>query len=441
MDRLKRMMIDYEQSQPERSDQDILYARQKESIKRRSLLIVVGLTLLIWLMFAELELVITARGEIIESRDIERVQHLEGGILDEILVAEGDQVFKGQTLAVLQSFDTQSSLVTTQGEVEEAQMEMERLLALMETRELDLQSFDENHPRRLHHERSFSIEDKKNRSKDIAIMYEIRQAKEVLASMQTRLASSLAQKKLMQEQLRIKEQLYKEEIASYLDVIRVKIENMNMYREIQNLEEAILQKQLEYQSLEHRLVNERNIRNAEYMTKFTDTRKAYFLKSSMLPSVTDRVERLKILAPVDGFIDKISYNYLSAIISPGESFAEIAPLKDIILAEIKVQPKDIGHIEIGQSVRVKIDTYDFTKYGWIDGSIESISRYTQEEEKEKFFIAKVALDKRFLNRHGIDYEVLPAMEITGDIITGSRRVIEYVVKPVAQMISGAFNEQ
>ncbi len=440
MDRLKRLMIEYDREVRTNTQENVVKERSNDGVKRRSLLIIISLTLIVWLMFANLELVISARGEVIELRDVEKVQHLEGGIVDKIFVMEGEKVFQGQPLAVIKSFDSESQLEITMADMHDAEMEMERLLALIEDRKIDLEKFDENDQRRIDTEQSFLIESKKNHSKDRSTMFEIRQAKTTLLSMRQRLKSSLEQFELMQEKLGIKEQLYKEEIASYLDLIGLRIESMNMYREIQNLEEAIAQKDIELYSLEHRLVNERNIRNAEYMTKFTDSKKTYTQKKASLPAASDKVHRLTILSPIDGYVDKINYNYLSAVISPGESFAEIAPLQDSLLVEAKIMPKDIGHVEIGQFVRVKIDTFDFTKYGWIDGRVESISRYTQEEEKEKFYIAKVLLDKHFVSKNGVDYEISPAMEVTADIITGERKVVEYAVKPVVQMLEGAFNE-
>lgn len=436
-------MINYD---AENSAEFILQAesqRASDKVQRRSFLIIISLVFLVWLMFAKLELVITARGEIIEAHDIEKIQHLEGGILDKIFVSEGQKVYKGQPLAIIKSFDTHSQLEITLGEIEDTKMEMERLMALIESRTINLQPINENkeNERRVFNQKAWEIEQRKNNSKDRSTKFEIRQAKTMLASMKLRLASSVKQSRLMKEKLDIKEQLYKEEIASYLEVIGIRIESMNMYRELQNLEEAIMQKEIELYSLEHRLVSERDIRNAEYMDKYTAAKNKHFLKLSGLPSATDKVDRLTILSPIDGVIDKLNYNYLSAVISPGDSFAEIAPLQDQLLAEVKLMPKDIGHIEVGQIVRVKIDTFDFTKYGWIDGRVESISRYTQEEEKEKFYQAKIVLNKLSVEKAGVKYDVLPAMEVTADIITGERKVVEYAVKPVVQMLEGAFNER
>lgn len=441
MKRFKQLMIDYDRGQPDAFVIQAEQQRASEKVQRRSLVIIIALILLVWLMFANLELVITARGEITEAHDIEKIQHLEGGIVAKIFVVEGQKVYKGQPLAVIKSFDTHSQLSITQGEIQDAEMEMERLMALIEQRNIQLEHVNPNNERRVFNEKSWQIEKKKNASQDRSTMFEIRQAKTVLASMKLRLKSSVKQGALMQEKLDIKEQLYKEEIASYLEVIGIRIESMNMYRELQNLEEGIMQKEIELYSLEHRLVNERNIRNAQYMDKYTETKKKHLLKVSSLPAAADKVDRLTIFSPIDGVIDKLNYNYLSAVISPGDSFAEIAPLQDKLLAEVKLMPKDIGHVEVGQKVRVKIDTFDFTKYGWIDGRVESISRYTQEEEKEKYYQAKILLNTLSVEKSGVKYDVLPSMEVTADIITGERKVVEYAVKPVVQMLEGAFNER
>ena len=129
------------------------------------------------------------------------------------------------------------------------------------------------------------------------------------------------------------------------------------------------------------------------------------------------------------------------MLPPGESFAELAPLDQTILAEIEVAPNDIGHVEIGQAVRIKVGTYDFAQYGWLDGRVTSISRYSTETEQETYFTARISLDSDFLVKDGAEYKVLPAMEVTAEIITGRRSVADYFIKPIKYLVQGVFDER
>jgi len=259
--------------------------------------------------------------------------------------------------------------------------------------------------------------------------------------MKIRLISANRQLGLIQEQLKIKEDLYKEEVASYVDVLNMRVQESNMIREIENLNEAILNENFENVKLLKQLRDTRLTRNSEYHKILYDLKKQLDIKSSQLPQIADKVKRLSIYSPIEGMVDKVHFNYKSAIISPGESIADITHMRGRLVAEAKIPRKDIGFIEVGQVADIKIDTYAFTKYGSIEGEIKSISRASYEEKEEKFYFAKFALEQNHLERNGVRYHISPNMEFTANIKTGSRQIIEYMIKPVMNAIEESFNER
>ncbi len=101
----------------------------------------------------------------------------------------------------------------------------------------------------------------------------------------------------------------------------------------------------------------------------------------------------------------------------------------------------MGFVEIGQAVKVKMDTYNFAKYGFLEGRIASISRSSYEEEDAEFYLAEIQISQNYLERGGTQYKLSPYMEFTADVKTGSRRVIEYAAKPVMSAIEDAFDER
>ena len=137
----------------------------------------------------------------------------------------------------------------------------------------------------------------------------------------------------------------------------------------------------------------------------------------------------------------MNYNYLSAIISPGDSIADITPLRNTLHAEVKIPRKDVGFIEKGQEVKLKFDAYNFAKYGVITGNISSISRSSYEEKEEEYYLAKVNITQNYLERNGIKYHISPYMEFTADIKTGSRKIIDYALKPVMAALDESFDER
>jgi HlyD family secretion protein/adhesin transport system membrane fusion protein len=157
--------------------------------------------------------------------------------------------------------------------------------------------------------------------------------------------------------------------------------------------------------------------------------------------VTDKVERLLVFSPVDGKVDKINFNYQSAVIPPGDSIADITPLNNEMHAEVKIPRKDVGFIEKGQEVKLKFDTYNFAKYGILSGNIESISRSSYEEKEQEYYIAKIKITENYLTRNQIQYYIAPYMEFTADIKTGSRKVIDYALKPIMTALDESFDER
>lgn len=398
--------------------------------------------MLVLMSQAQIDIVVSARGEVLLERDVEKVQHLEGGLLEELMVNVGDIVYQGQPIAVITSLDRTTQLSSTELEIVNLRLELEKYQSLLEGRQADFANipFVSDEQQHFYHSLWFA-EHTKNQSNEQLLRHDIRHKTALLASMKARMVSSNQQLGLIQEQLTIKTTLYEEEMASYLEVLNMRVQEMNMLREMENLKESIANEQFGLDKLSIQLRDLINNRNAEYSAQLATLTKELSLKQQQIPQLSDKVERLTVLSPVDGVIDKINYNYRSAVISPGDSVADISPLNNRLHGEAKIPRKDLGFVEVGQNVKVKLDTYNFAKFGAINGTIYAISRTTYEEKEEEFFIAKIAFDSTALVKQGIEYPLSPHMEFTADIKTGDRRVIDYAVKPVMSAIQDAFDER
>jgi HlyD family type I secretion membrane fusion protein len=399
------------------------------------------LILLVVVSQVQIDIVVSSRGELLLDTDIEKVQHLEGGILDSLLVSPGDKIYAGQPIARLKSVDRKSQLKSSTLDITAIEIELEKYNALIDNQAPNFARFSVTPNLVASGKKAWKQESNKNTSNQSLISLEIKHKTRLLSSMQRREKSSTQQLQLIQKQLEIKETLYKEEMASYIDVLNMQVQEMNMLREIENLDEAVLNEEFQqiklYKQLDDLIAN----RNADYQSQINTLRKDLMLKQAQLPQHTDKVNRLTVYSPVDGVVDKIHFNYKSAVIPPGESIADITPIKNTLHGEAKISRKDLGFIEIGQKAKLKFDAYNFAKYGYITGTIASISRSSYKEEETEFYIATISVDKDFLEKSGAKYNLSPYMEFTADIKTGSRKMIEYAVKPVMSAIDDAFNER
>lgn len=400
-----------------------------------------SLIALIWTSQAKLEITVSTRGEMLLDSDVEKIQHLEGGMLLDLYISPGDIVYKGQKIALIKSTQNKGELEVINFEIAGLRIENLQYSALLSNKKLDLSTFS-NHPSLVRTHSSAWVEEKnKNNSDDNLIKHDINHKKQLIASMKKRVDSSNVQLDLIQQQLSIKEALFKEEMASFVDVLNMRVQSMNMIRETENLHEAILNEDFQLKRMKKQLVNIRVTRKNTYLDKLTTIRKELSIKETQHKTISDKVNRLVVYSPVTGTVDKLNYNYVSAIISPGDSIAEITPLKNELHGEIKIPRKDIGFIEKGQSVKLKMDTYNFAKYGVITGVISSISRGSYSEEDLEFYLAKITIQKDYLEKKGVKYGISPYMEFTADIKTGSRRVIDYALKPITAALEESFNER
>ncbi len=423
------------------NDEVVIQSALSATHKTMLAIFLAAIILLVVVSQVTIDIVVSSRGELLLDTDIEKVQHLEGGILDKLLVSKGDTVYAGQPIARLKSVDRNTQLESSTLDIAAIQIELEKFYALIEERDPDFSPYEFADELVVSGKRSWVQESNKNRSNIALIQHDIDHKTRLMRSMKTRKKSSKKQLGLIQKQLKIKKTLYGEEMASYMDVLNMQVQEMNMLREIENLDEALLNEEFQQLRLNKQLSDLIANRNAEYQSQINSLKKDLALKQATLPQHTDKVDRLTVYSPVDGIVDKVHFNYRSAIISPGESIADIAPIRNQLHGEAKIPRKDLGFVEIGQEVKLKFDTYNFAKYGYITGTIQSISRSSYKEEETEFYIATINMEQNFLERSGAKYNLSPYMEFTADIKTGSRKMIEYALKPVMSAIEDAFDER
>ncbi|WP_394154076.1 HlyD family type I secretion periplasmic adaptor subunit [Vibrio maritimus] len=430
----------------EKSESDYVEAVEIKSAmttvhKTLLLTFVIVLVLLIIASQARIDIVVSSRGELLLESDIEKVQHLEGGILDSMLVKPGDIVYEGQPIARLRAIERNSQLTTANTEIAQLEMDRLRYQHLISQTEPDFSEYS-NFPDLVRvNQTTWRHENDKNVSAEVLIQHDIEHKETLIASMKKRRVSSLNQLKLIRKQLEIKETLYKEEMASYVDVLNMKVQESNMVREIENLDESLMNEDFQLARLSKQLTDLIVNRNSEYQSQIIQANKDLEIKRIQQPQHSDKVDRLIVYSPVDGVVDKVHFNFRSAVVPPGESIADIAPLNNRLHGEAKIPRKEMGFVEVGQEVKLKFDTYNFAKYGFMPGTITSISRSSYEEEETEYYLAKITIEHDFLERSGTKYSLSPFMEFTADIKTGDRRVIEYAAKPVMSAIEDAFDER
>lgn len=162
-----------------------------------------------------------------------------------------------------------------------------------------------------------------------------------------------------------------------------------------------------------------------------------------LSQLFDRVRRLQILSPVHGIVKGMQVHTVGGVIPAGAAIMEVVPLEDELIVETKITTRDVGHVEIGQPVTVKVTTYDFARYGGISGELGDVSATTFVDEAtgDPYYRGIVKMDRGYVGFDPEQNRVLPGMTVQADIKTGRKTLLEYLLKPVVSSVKTAFRER
>ncbi len=157
----------------------------------------------------------------------------------------------------------------------------------------------------------------------------------------------------------------------------------------------------------------------------------------------DRVKRLEVVAPVKGFVQNLKAKTMGSVVPAGGVLMEIVPVDDELLVETKISTRDVGHLQAGQKAAVKVASYDFVRFGSIEGELTRISATTYVDEKENtpYYKGWIRLQQPYVGYNPEENRILPGMTVQSDIITGDKTLLEYLLKPIQRSLAQAFRER
>ncbi|MHC6223861.1 HlyD family type I secretion periplasmic adaptor subunit [Pseudomonas sp. X10] len=351
------------------------------------------LTFGVWAYLFEIDEVSTGTGKVIPSSREQVIQSLEGGIIAELNVAEGDIVEQGEVLAKLDPTKTESTFGESAAKYRAALASVARLQAEVNGTKLTFPEELKAYPELIAAESD---------------LYQTR--RKGLEESQAGVRTSLA---LVRSELEITENLARVGAASNVEVLRLK-------RQKSELELKLTQSRSEYM-----------VRAGEELAKANSDVQTL---SSVLKGRSDSVSRLTLRSPVRGIVKDIEVTTIGGIIPPNGRLMQIVPMDDQLLIEVRISPRDIAFIHPSQDAKVKITAYDYAIYGSMDGKVVTISPDTiQDEVKPEVFYYRVFIrtnDNELHNKVGKAFPIVPGMIATADIKTGQKTVLDYLIKPM-----------
>ncbi|MEM8798738.1 MAG: HlyD family type I secretion periplasmic adaptor subunit [Pseudomonadota bacterium] len=406
-----------------------------------------------WAALLELDEMASAPGEVLPVNSIQPVQHLEGGIVADIFVKNGDAVRAGDPVLILDNTAFLSDLKRVRARYAALDFQMRRLRAFALGEEV---SFDvDGETEDLSAEASFDETDLaaaqleilstqiKARDAQIAVIEsqidERRNALKGLVGQESMLQRQVA---IVKEELELRQKLLDKGLTSKLVFLSTKRElnrtegELESVRSQQSSARAMLaQAESSLLELESRLRNDALDEMGRLSGQLAET-------SKELTQLEDRVRRLSVKSPVDGVIKGLAVSAIGQVIEPGAQVAEVVPQRSEMVAEVRIQPRDIGFIKEGTPALVKVSTYDFARFGGIEGKVQQVSAASfLDEQGQPYFRGRVVLDQNFVGRRADGAIVTPGMTLTADIKTGQKSLLGYLIRPVYNALHQGFSER
>ena len=396
-----------------------------------------------WASWATLDELVRAEGEIIPSQQLQVVQNLEGGILSEVLVSEGDVVSMGQVLMRIEDERFSSSVRENEVRFWELAVKIARLQA--ESQGGEYTPVDglpvEYANLELDEKRLMEARSKELITNQDVLSAQLQQRKQELIEARDRLQQVSNSYKLLQRELAITEPLFAEGVIAEVEVLRLKRQVSDLKGEQSAISLSLPRLESSVDEIEQRLSELRfkfqSLARSEYNELLAERSRL----SETLNGMQDRIRRTEVRSPLNGTIKELMLKTRNAVVKPGDPLLSIVPSEDRLLVEAKLAPADIGHLELGQKARMNVSAYDFSIYGGAEGSLLYISPSTfLNEQGEAYFLARFALDDPFLDAVNQRLPLMAGMTVSVDVLTGKRTVLDYLMKPILKARSKALTE-
>ena len=378
-----------------------------------------AVTAVLWMFLFNIDIISNAEGQVIPAGDVKTIQHLEGGIIDQILVKESDIVKKSDPLVIL-------AATASEVDVDEAQVKIDAKIIESIRLEAEINNFDVP---------IFADDLMANRA-DL-----VNKSMELFLSRKNKLEGDIReiQASIAQHQTAIDILIKQTEMSVKLleEGIITEFAHLDLLKELNAAKGALETSAEEKENITKLFIE--NARNARQVAQ----REISELNET-IKALKDNLKRTVITAPVDGVVKNLFFVTIGGVVRPGEAILDIVPTKDSLIVEARLQESDIGFVKPGQSAVVKLSSSDAVNFGQIDGIVERISPDTEQDENDNrivFYNIFVELDQNYFESKEKTYYLVPGVKVTASIQIGERTLANYLLSPFIGSLGQSFQER
>lgn len=399
----------------------------------------------VWAAVSPIDIVSMATGEVIPSTQVKTVQHLEGGIVREIKVREGESVSKGQILVVLEPTASGADVGELQVRLKSLRLDEARIMALAGgATQISVPSdMERSDPELVKQTKQQFLTQMARHSSEVARQRQaIIQREQEITEISTRIANQRKSLTLVKEQIAISEDLLRDNLTNrfrHLDLLK---EARQLEGGIESDTAALARARSALKEATAQMLNIESVFNDDNQRALNEVRVTLGELMERVKKFEDNLARTTVRTPVDGVVKTLNVVTVGGVIRPGDPIAELVPAGDRLIIEAKLPTSDIGYVATGQTAVVKLASADANRFGGLKGTVVGISPDTlTTPDGMPFYKVRIVTEKGYFQHGQVRYNLFPGMQMAVSIITGDRTVLEYIAGPMMNSISDAAKER
>lgn len=403
------------------------------------------LIFIVWANLASLDEVTRGEGKVIPSTEVQAIQSLDAGTVEEIVVREGDIVEAGQVLMRLNAIEAESDLGANRARYLGLLASITRLQAEVEG--VGTINFPEEvmkgSPSSVTEELNAFRANRQSLQGQLNVLeQQLNQRNQELRELNTRIGDTRRTIALQRDEADIVRPLVERGSASKMELMQLDRAIQEKRTELNGYTSSLPRIQASIEEAQARIEEVKNTAKAQAQAELSTKLLEMNEIKERLSALEQRKGRTEIKSPVNGTIQEISVNTIGGVVSPAEDLIKIVPKDDQLIVEAKVRPSDRAFIFPGQPAMIKISAYDFSIYGGLEGELIDISADTvEDEEGNSFYRVRLRTYETELKRKGEVLPITTGMVATADILTGEKTVMQYLLKPFIKTLDNAMNER
>ncbi|POP43080.1 HlyD family type I secretion periplasmic adaptor subunit [Superficieibacter electus] len=403
------------------------------------------LALIIWASLASIDEVTRGDGRAIPSSRLQKVQNLEGGIVAQVFVHEGEVVQAGAPLLRLDDTRFKSNAGETEADRLSLQARIQRLNAqLNDSQTLTLTpDIVKQAPDIAQGEIDlFNSVNKRIQDEIAGLNEQLVQKKQDLLDFKAKQAQFRNSLRLLQQEISMSVPLVAKGAISKVEVLRLQRSEVDTRGQLDSVTLSIPGAEAAIKEIQSKIAETRGRYRSDALSQLNEARTDLSKIEASGKAIEDRVNRTLVTSPVKGIVQQLLVNTIGGVIQPGNDLVEIVPLDDTLLIETKIRPQDIAFLHPGQRAIVKFTAYDYTIYGGLEGKLEQISPDTvTDKDGKSYYVIRLRTDKNHLGSDSKPLLIIPGMVASVDIITGKKTILAYLMKPILRARAEAFRER